>query len=381
LILSEKQEIEMFYLNGTRTSRNKLETLYGTVVPFNLYVNSKLLAPFDMLKMIKINTKSAFKLFLASLFEPQISITERIMTINAAIYQCKRGTIANLVFIERISQILSNSDVLKILFTIEGHAHEALLINLVQEEFPDIKLIAYQHAPLLKTQFGFMENLKLMRPMDVLALSGIIPSNFVDQNIYRKENHLPECRIIGTSKFREASVARSPGLSLKKRFVLFLPEGTKDSLAFYLKTMKILAEQNPDLKFRLRAHPASNINAYKFKKIWASLPTNASISRDSLDDDFAGAFASVHRSSSASIEGLIYGITPIHFSENTRVDLDPFSISTFDNFHAENVFELSKMIRITFNESCNFSSLEFQKLASINLSFFSPLNYEGIISL
>ena len=135
------------------------------------------------------------------------------------------------------------------------------------------------------------------------------------------------------------------------------------------------------MKFRLRAHPASNVNAYKFKKIWASLPKNASISRDSLDDDFAGAFASVHRSSSSSIEGLIYGIAPIHFSENTRVDLDPFSISTFDNFHAENVFELSKMIRITFNESCNFSSLEFQKLASINLSFFSPLNYEGIISL
>ena len=378
IILASKHQVGMFYLNGTRTAQKRLEALYREYTSLEFCINSKFLQPKDTLSMFKKNTRFAIKLFVASIFEPKITTTQRIITANAAIYQCKRGTVANIVFITIFRRILLDANVKKIFFTMEGHAHEALLINLIKSEFPDIKLIAYQHAPLLESQFGFMQNVSLLRVLDSLTFSGETTARFISQSLKNCTQHVPEVRIIGTSKYREVASTKNLTNFFPNKFILLLPEGTKESLLLFLQTMSYLAKENPNLNFRLRPHPASNLNTKDLKNF---MPKNALISKNMLEEDFEGAAVSIYRSSATALEGLNYGILPIHFNPNSHANLDPFSITKLNNPSANSVFELSKVIKKFYERNYLYEFPEFETLIRINREYFSKLDREGILSL
>jgi hypothetical protein len=373
MLLNQNKDLAMFYLNGTRISRSALRKLLVSQSFSNVIVNSKTLSPIETVIVLLVNFKASMSLLRIAIKDTELSSEQMYLISEGLIHQFKRPTYANLVLLKRLANILEKENIKKIFFTLEGHAHEAMVMTLLNTSFPDVQIKAIQHAPIVSSQSGYFENLLLLKESDSILCTGEIPKEFT--SIYL-EKHRIACRdvqIVGSTKNQHMNLINQATRSRGQNSILFLPEGTENSTLEFLDLLHSISPKFPELKFVIRLHPATRTSARVRAILKKSLSTNAVVSDLPLISDLQSAKYCVYRGTASAIEGLAYAVIPIHYNTNPLFILDPILSQKLKHPAAAAHEQLEEIIRKISVSDLDLS-FNTTSMAEYFIKYFAPLN-------
>ena len=357
-----------FFLNHTRLLSPQIKRKFYHVGKRKVAVNTKTLSLFSMIKLHANQLQISWWLFTKSLRAGSLDVTKKRLLIKAACSQHRRSTIANLVLRSRLSETIIRVKPRFLVLTIEGHAHERIVLDMSKELFKDIKIIGYQHAPIVPGQLNLFRTVSNFNTDDYFFTSGDVSKKLaLDHGLRCKVETLgsPKARIYEYQK-KSASLIQ----------VLVAPEGTRESLSQFIVLINELAPSLPNISFVLRSHPALGNLAYKVAKE-KLLPRNCvSLSTASLSEDLRRSHLVLFRSSAIGIEGLSFGALPIHINQEGNDSLNPLVGSEIETVGFKSVSEILGFIKAfdlnitqdeTFQKNCyRLFDGYFSKLQSLN---------------
>jgi hypothetical protein len=268
--------------------------------------------------MIKLHTtqfRISWWIFTRSLGDNSLGIEKRRILARAASYQHGRSTMANLVLKSRLSETILRVKPKILVLTMEGHAHEKIVVDVSRSLIKDIKIVGYQHAPIVPGQLNVFRLISNFYTDDYFFTTGELTK---DLALVRR----PNCRveILGSVKAKEFEYQQKDSSKVQ---VLVSPEGTKESLSQFISLLNELAPLLPNVRFVLRYHPALGRVTLRIIKDSLLPMNNILISSSSLQEDLTQSHLILFRSSAIGIEGLSYGALPMHISQEGHDALNP----------------------------------------------------------
>jgi len=280
----------------------------------------------NLLKEFRSQLPSSLKMFLGSIIDQELNLRQRLLLIDASINQFSRSTFAAISIVVNLERILERLQPKIVVLTFEGHSFEALALNMVHNKFPNTRACLFQHAPIVKSQFGLIGTLRSLNPSDLVLTTGSAIQNYFN----RKIGHLDgQITILGSPKAKGVIGVGLSDIPKQERDLvcLFAPEASADAF----REMKALALECSlamwDRSFILRSHPAFPISPKMKKAMLREFPSNLVLSTDELEHDLKSSGFCVYRGTAVAIQGLIHGVQPIHFSSNLDDGLDPLAIT------------------------------------------------------
>jgi hypothetical protein len=371
------QTLCMFYLNGTRIPRGVAQKSLSAEQFQNSIVNSKTLSPIETIGVFFENLSACGTIFRLLLKRKKWTSEERLLLSEGLLFQLKRPTFANLFLMRRLNEILDSVKIGAIFFTLEGHAHEAALITLIKNQYPLIKIRAIQHAPIVPSQFGYFDNLSMLRSTDAILCSGEVTYQLTIDYLKSQNAACKDARVIGSSKNHTVEVLDRRSFKEAVGKVLLLPEGTENSAVDFLQLLRHLSLNSPNLNFVLRLHPATRQSPKVARYLSVILPKNASISEGTLMGDLEASVCCIYRGSAAAIEGLAFGVIPIHYNSNLQFDLDPIVYERLNHPRCTNYEQLEMFIKDLTRASAlhGAKSVDFVDFFQ---NYYAPLRVEAL---
>ena len=301
---------------------------------------SKLLSESNYLILPKTtNTKIAWQIFVKqfknfycilrlSKKHSGIHRDEKICIYELAIQQLSQSALSQQILFSNLSYVITKGNAEELHLTFEGHRYETYLAIKIQNRFNNILIKVYQFAPVVPSQVSFFNNLQLLPKKIRIYLTG--PS-ILEQIVKRTQINPNRLKVIGSSKNRR--ITNISNRSKRDRLtVLFAPEGSYDSFSEYAYLADYCASRLQDMNFIIRPHPNSIKFQKKIMKNYVGKNSNLTVSDSSLESDLNICQMCVYRSSAVGIEGLQYGVIPIHYSKILDGNIDPIRLE--DIVHA-----------------------------------------------
>jgi hypothetical protein len=309
------KESNTFFLNHTRLLSPQIVKRFNDVNKRKITVNTKSLSPLSMIKLHITQFRISWWLFTKSLGENSLGIEKRRILTRAASYQHGRSTMANLVLKSRLSETILRVKPKILVLTVEGHAHEKIVVDVSRSLIKDIKIVGYQHAPIVPGQLNMFRMISNFYADDYFFTTGEVTKNLALV-------HEPNCRVetLGSVKAKEFEYQQKDSSKVQ---VLVSPEGTKESLSQFISLINEIASILPNIRFVLRYHPALGRAALKVIKDSLFPRNNVVISSSSLQEDLRQSHLILFRSSAIGIEGLSYGALPMHINQQGIDALNP----------------------------------------------------------
>jgi hypothetical protein len=361
------KESYTFYLNHTRLLSPQIVKRFNDANKRKITVNTKSLSPLSMIKLHANQFRISWWLFAKSLGDNSLVIEKRRILARAASYQHGRSTMANLVLKSRLSETILRVKPKILVLTIEGHAHEKMVIDVSRSLIKDIKIIGYQHAPIVPGQLNLFRIVSNFYSNDYFLTTGEVTKSLALV-------HGPNCRvdILGSVKAKQFEYQQKDSSRVQ---VLVSPEGTKESLTQFISLINEIAPMLPNVRFVLRYHPA--LGRAALRRIKSSLLTmnNVATSSSSLNEDLRQSHLVLFRSSAIGIEGLSYGALPMHINQEGNDALNPLVHCGVETTNFQLTSEIVRFIekfdlRLSLDESFQRESYEifnryFSKLRKI----------------
>ena len=158
----------------------------------------------------------------------------------------------------------------------------------------------------------------------VILTSGETTKNYFIQIPYIIEKKI-EVMTAGSLKYIPQTNSDGVYKSLDRTSILFLPEANYDSFFESVDTMHILSADMTNVQFVIRKHPSLRISKKCLSKLLSDFSFNETLSNLELAKEFERSSLCIFRSSAAAIEGISFGVMPIHMNFSNRLDLNPFS--------------------------------------------------------
>ena len=325
-----------FYLNHTRLLAPQIIRRFYHVGKRKIAVNTKSLSPLSMIKLHTNQFRISWWLLKKSLRGGSLGVNKKRILIKAASFQHGRSTMVNLVLRSRLSETMLQVKPRVLVLTIEGHAHEKIIVDMSRKLFKDIKIVGYQHAPIVPGQMNLFRTVSNFHTDDYFFTSGEVPKALV-------LGHGPRCRveILGSPKARAYEYQKK---SASKIQVLVAPEGTRESFSQFISLINEFAPSLPNISFVLRSHPALGRLAHKMVKGNLLLQNGVSLSTSSLTEDLRRSHLILFRSSAIGIEGLSFGVLPIHINQEGNDSLNPLIGSGIGTVGLRSTSEITRFI-------------------------------------
>lgn len=361
------------YINHTKTRSNfDFPYLKSSQQVCSKMVLPKTVSTKDWLIIYKNNLKNFMKIIYVFVFKRGLQKNERIMLKELALQQLSMEALVQTYLLKNLVRVLKKTGAQNLLLTFEGHSYEGYVAKKVREEFSEINIGVYQFAPVVPAQATFFRNLDQLNESIKIYVSGSLVKSAILTRTQVSPNRI---YILGSRKNRE----NHEFLSRKKSVAFLLAaEGSKNALSEFIDLGFNLALEYPKIFFIVRAHPASD--AYKskfFMKTERELP-NLILSENSLEQDMREASYCIYRSSSVGLEGLAYGVVPIHFAAGQNFGLDPIELINLPHRQFEKSHELKQeILSIYQNHNCEDEKL-FNNYLDIFNNYFSPLNFDSL---
>lgn len=292
---------------------------------------------------------------------------EKILMLELAIQQLGLESISQIILAKNIEQIVDQTDAKKLVLTYEGHSFETYVANKLKTKSPNLDVSVYQFAPVVPAQNSFFRNLHFLNKNIRIFVSG---TQF-QENILRRTG-LPSSAftVIGSRKNKAEKLL----VAVRKAVtVLFAAEGSKESLIEFINLAMYSSLLNPDITFIVRAHPASTDYKHElFEKI-GKRTSNFYLSTYSLVDDLLKATHCVYRSSSVGLEGLMYGVVPIHYAAEMNLGLDPIDILDLPHLQLKDIVTFNQKISEISNNHINIDEQQLRNYRKVFRGYFEPL--------
>lgn len=324
------------YLNHTRIRSHKIIDKFHKAGKENISINPKSLNLIKTTWLQFCQSRISLLLLRRALLDRKLKIEQRRLIIKAAVFQHARPTIANLVLRQRFLELHQQIDSDYVVLTIEGHAHEAMIIRICHQRLKNVVVVGYQHAPVVPSQFNLFANVSLLRSSDFFLTSGK-----TIQNIASEKNFKCNINILGSTKSRDfAYQTKSP----TKPQILIAAEATEISLTFFINLMIEIAPLLQTFLFVLRPHPSLGNLAQRISKDKTVNLRNVVVSNSPLEIDLKNSHFVFFRSSSVAIEGLAFGAYPIHINFSGNDELNPL---TYDFINGTVLNSVAEVINFT----------------------------------
>jgi hypothetical protein len=271
----------------------------------------------------------------------------------------------NQILLFNLKTLISKIEPKHIVLTLEGHPYELFLTRNINHYYPETKVILWQLAPVVPNQHGFLETIENLPFSCDVAVTGESIKKFIDQNTLISRKIV----VAGSPKFNETLI-----LSKNGDAILLAPEGSIEAVDEFISLISILCSNFPNREVILRLHPAVSESFKTDFTAKFSDFDNFELSKSTLHDDLLRSEYCVFRSSSVSVEGLKYGIKPIHYSRFSNGELNPLALNKLWIFEAQNHNELMEIIKS--NPTVDWSFLQ-----DTYKNYYSKFNLEKFLEL
>ncbi len=372
--LSSRQLSNSTYLlNHSTQGYSKINSWLKQTKPNQTILNSRSVSLFSFFTIFLSQSKIALKLLWGALTQSETCINERTLLISGAKYQTHRETLVNIMLGKNVRNLAQKLKTRNVIFTFEGHAYELYLRRILCEKSLPRKFYFYQHAPVVPSQFGLIKMCSLMSEIDQVFASGHCTMSFLQKHLSSISSSV---LVLGSPKY----VSNNEGdhtydlLESPKNQILLAPEGTKDSIFEFFALGKYLAERLPEENFRIRIHPAVKLSDLDVADYFDSISSNFSISANELTSDLSLSKVCLFRSSAVGVEGLAFGVIPIHWGFLNDVSLNPLYLCDKEYIGFTRLEEIYAFIRDIFTKGELESRKNLQVKDLNHLNYFSEFN-------
>ena len=287
--------------------------------------------------------------------------------LELAIQQLGLESMSQTILAKNIEQIVGQTNAKKMVLTYEGHSFETYVANKLKSKFPNLDVCVYQFAPVVPAQNSFFRNLDYLNKNIRVFVSG---SQF-KENILRRTKLPPSAlTVIGSRKNRAEKLSFT---GRKDVTVVFAAEGSKDSLIEFINLAFYASLENPGTTFIVRAHPASADYKNELFKKAGKHSSNFYLSRESLINDLHKATHCVYRSSSVGLEGLMYGVIPIHYAAEMNSVLDPINTLDLPHLQFTDIDTFNQKIKEISNNHIEIDEQQLRNYREVFKGYFEPL--------
>jgi hypothetical protein len=239
---------------------------------------------------------------------------------------------------QRIENYCLKTSTKSIFLTFEGKSYEQYVTSRLQTNIPTLRIIFYQHSPIVFDQIGVVNFLRRNHQKIIILTTGRIYKNY-----FRRISKSPSYYVIGSQKAsRKISSKETKQIS-----VLFAPEGTNRATQDFTKLIFNLVKNYPKEKFILRLHPnlkkslATEYGLFKLRKY-----SNFVISKNSLGRDLATSKFVFYRSSAVGIEALKSKSIPVFYSGANQSELDALCFTNDVSVTMKSIKDFSRLLTI-----------------------------------
>ena len=307
--------VAIIYTNHSRTRYlNKNKLINQKSIGITRQIVPKFLKPHEHIYYLHIINKLSYQVikkgFKLYFNEPLKSA----LLISSFVKFYSRSTYNNYLLGQRIEDYCLKTFTKSVFMTFEGKSYEQYVTSRLQTNIPTLRIILYQHSPIVFDQIGVVNFLRKKHQKIIILTTGVIYKNY-----FRKISKAPRYYVIGSQKAgRKIKPKETKQLSL-----LFAPEGTNSATQDFTKLIFNLVKSYSGLKFTLRLHPnlkKSLVTEYALFRL--KRYSNFTISKNSLGKDLAASKFVFYRSSAVGIEALKSRSIPVFYSGTSQNELD-----------------------------------------------------------
>ena len=325
-----------------------------------------------------VNTKEFLKLY-KSIFgnlkeiifhvarKGEKSKLEKTLMLELAIQQLGLESMSQTILAKNIEQIVGQTDAKKMVLTYEGHSFETYVANKLKSKIPNLDVCVYQFAPVVPAQNSFFRNLHYLNKNIRVFVSG---SQYKENILRRTKLPSSALTVIGSRKNRAEKLSFT---GRKDVTVVFAAEGSKDSLMEFINLAFYSSLENPGTTFIVRAHPASADYKNELFKKMGNHSSNFYLSKDSLINDLHKATHCVYRSSSVGLEGLMYGVIPIHYAAEMNSVLDPINTLDLPHLQLTDIDTFNQKIKEISKSHIEIDEQQLKDYREVFNGYFEPL--------
>ena len=359
----------LLYLNHNKGNPSNLNLETDTQTSNNLqYILPKTVNTKEFLKLYKNIFLNLKEIIFHVAKKGERSKSEKILMLELAIQQLSLESMSQTILAKNIEQIVGQTDAKKMVLTYEGHSFETYVANKLKSKFPNLDVCVYQFAPVVPAQNSFFRNLHYLNKNIRVFVSG---SQFKENILRRTKLPSSALTVIGSRKNR---IDKLSLIERKDVTVLFAAEGSRESLVEFINLAFYSSLENPSTTFIVRAHPASaNYKLELFKKA-GKHSSKFYLSSESLKDDLHKATHCVYRSSSVGLEGLLYGVIPIHYAAGMNSALDPINSLDLPHLQFADIDAFNQKIKEISKNNIGIDEQQLRNYREVFEGYFEPLN-------
>jgi hypothetical protein len=287
------------FVNNSKSIHAKSSDIERLLIP-------KFLRPSEnLIYLIKISILS-FKSFFLGISKIRKEPIESALLLKASTQFLKRATYSNYLLRQRVQDIVVLDGIETVALTFEGHSYEQFIIDKTLRNSPMIKILLYQHSPVVKDHYGISAFLQNTKHNLHIATTGIHYKKVFEM---LSNKHFIE--VLGSDK---SNVDRIGSILSEPPNLLFVPEGTTYATKNMLTLISRMIKENMYYSYTLRLHPNLKIRFtlyWRIKKL--KLQKNVIVSTSKLYEDIALAKFVVYRSSAVGIECLKSYAIPVFY--------------------------------------------------------------------
>ena len=308
------------------------------------------------------------------------SLRLRWIAAYSALEAVAGSTITNMRIGSQISEVTELLHPKVIVVTHEGHAFERVIFAAARDAMPKVRCVAYQHSALFRLQHSIRRSLSAPYNPDYILASGII-SEAQLKNAPGIAN-IPISVLGSTRTLKDPRtlnhVSKAEAVKTPRSMIdcLVVPEYEWSECDKLFEFSLECALTLPHINFIWRLHPIISFKTLlKRNRRLHIRPPNVELSDKTLEDDIGRCRWALYRGTTAVVQAVMGGLTPIYLQVRDEMTIDPLYEMEKGKFVVQTPAEFVAVVRNLSSTSDNTHHQERADLIDYCSKFYVPMDF------
>lgn len=304
----------------------------------------------------------------------------RSVATRAATEVLSSATIANLRIYHQISSLVRTLKPKALVVTYEGHAYERIAFHAARSAIPNIICIGYQHAAIFRFQHAIRRLLAPKYNPDHIVTAGVVAQRQLQSS--QTLAGIP-ITVLGSPRSTKTITPTSDEPSplahetaSERPACVVVPEGIVSECNTLFAFAQECALALPHINFIWRLHPIISLKSLlKRNRRLNKRPPNVELSDKSLEEDITRCRWALYRGTTAVVQAVMGGLTPIYLQIRDEMTIDPLYEIEKGKFVVQTPAEFVAVVGKLDETSGNTHQQERAELVDYCSKFYVPMDF------
>ena len=304
----------------------------------------------------------------------------RSVATRAATEVLSSNTIANLRIYHQISSLVRTLKPKALVVTYEGHAYERIAFHAARSAIPNIICIGYQHAAIFRFQHAIRRLLAPKYNPDHIVTAGVVAQRQLQSS--QTLAGIP-ITVLGSPRSTKTITPTSDEPSplahetaSERPACVVVPEGIVSECNTLFAFAQECALALPHINFIWRLHPIISLKSLlKRNRRLNKRPPNVELSDKTLEEDIARCRWALYRGTTAVVQAVMGGVTPIYLQIPDEMTIDPLYEIEKGKFFVQTPAEFVAVVGKLDETSGNTHQQERAELVDYCSKFYVPMDF------